>query len=161
RRVRRRTPRKLRAPERVSVSYPANSGTPTGLATYPLIRGSHGHLQHLLRAPGQRCQPYPRRPRVLARSRRWQRGAWRVAYCRGSRFRRASRADLQSPHEDPRGSTVLAMTRQELLAFMRGQRLAVQASTTPDGAPQAAVVGIVVTDAFEVFFDTLESTRKS
>jgi hypothetical protein len=28
------------------------------------------------------------------------------------------------------------------------------------GAPQAAVVGIVVSDALELFFDTLGSTRK-
>lgn len=52
------------------------------------------------------------------------------------------------------------MTRSELLQFMRGQSLAVQASVSPAAAPQAAVVGIVVTDAFEVFFDTLDVTRK-
>lgn len=52
------------------------------------------------------------------------------------------------------------MTRAELLAFMRRHSLAVQTSVSPSGAPQAAVVGIVVTDAFEIFFDSLESTRK-
>jgi hypothetical protein len=52
------------------------------------------------------------------------------------------------------------MTRDELLAFMRGSSLAVQASVSQTGAPQAAVVGIVVTDAFEVFFDTLGHSRK-
>ena len=52
------------------------------------------------------------------------------------------------------------MTRSELLQFMRGHSLAVQASVSPSVAPQAAVVGIVVTDDFEVFFDTLDVTRK-
>jgi len=52
------------------------------------------------------------------------------------------------------------MTRSELLQFMRGQSLAVQTSVSPSLAPQAAVVGIVVTDDFEVFFDTLDVTRK-
>jgi hypothetical protein len=53
------------------------------------------------------------------------------------------------------------MTRSELLEFMRGDRLAVQASVSPSGGPQAAVVGIAVTDDFEIVFDTLETTRKS
>ena len=52
------------------------------------------------------------------------------------------------------------MTRSELLQFMRGHSLAVQTSVSPSVAPQAAVVGMVVTDDFEVFFDTLEVTRK-
>jgi hypothetical protein len=52
------------------------------------------------------------------------------------------------------------MTRSELLQFMRGHSLAVQTSVSPSLAPQAAVVGIVVTDCFEVFFDTLDVTRK-
>jgi general stress protein 26 len=53
------------------------------------------------------------------------------------------------------------MNRKELLAFMRGQSLAVQASVSPSGAPQAAIVGIVVSDRFEIFFDTIESSRKA
>jgi hypothetical protein len=52
------------------------------------------------------------------------------------------------------------MTRAELLQFLRGHSLAVQASVSPSGAPEAAVVGIVVTDDLEVLFDTLETTRK-
>ena len=52
------------------------------------------------------------------------------------------------------------MTRAELLAFMRSEPLAVEATVAPSGAPQAAVVGIVVTDDFEVVFDTLDTTRK-
>jgi len=50
--------------------------------------------------------------------------------------------------------------RDELLAFLRRHRLAVEASVSPTGAPQAAVVGIGVTDALEIVFDTLTSTRK-
>jgi len=43
---------------------------------------------------------------------------------------------------------------------MRGHSLAVQTSASLSGAPQAAVVGIIVTDDFEIFFDTLDVTRK-
>ena len=53
------------------------------------------------------------------------------------------------------------MTRAELLAFMRGHSLVVQASVSAADAPQAAVVGAVVTDAFEIVFDTLAATRKA
>ena len=52
------------------------------------------------------------------------------------------------------------MTEADLLAFLRGHSLAVEASVSPRGAPQAAVVGIVVTEALELFFDTLDRTRK-
>ena len=51
--------------------------------------------------------------------------------------------------------------RARVLAFLRSERLAVQASSAADGAPQAAVVGFAVTDAFELVFDTLSSTRKA
>jgi len=53
------------------------------------------------------------------------------------------------------------MTPRELLAFMRTHRVAVQASVTPVAASQAAVVGIAITDRFEVVFDTLGSSRKA
>jgi hypothetical protein len=52
------------------------------------------------------------------------------------------------------------MTRPELLQFMQGHRYAVQASVSPAGAPQAAVVGIAVSDSFEIVFDSVDSTRK-
>jgi general stress protein 26 len=52
------------------------------------------------------------------------------------------------------------MTKRELYEFLRRHKYAVQASVTPDGAPQAAVVGIVTTDRLELFFDTLNTTRK-
>ncbi|WP_329115737.1 pyridoxamine 5'-phosphate oxidase family protein [Streptomyces sp. NBC_01353] len=52
------------------------------------------------------------------------------------------------------------MKHDELLRFLRGHRLAVEASVTSDGAPQAAVVGYAVTDDLEIVFDTVETTRK-
>ncbi len=53
------------------------------------------------------------------------------------------------------------MNRATLLAFLRGHRLAVETSVAPGGGVQAAVVGIAVTDNFELVFDTLETTRKA
>ncbi|WP_137993263.1 pyridoxamine 5'-phosphate oxidase family protein [Streptomyces vilmorinianum] len=52
------------------------------------------------------------------------------------------------------------MKHDELIRFLRGHRIAVQASIGPDGAPQAAVVGFAVTDDLEIVFDTVETTRK-
>jgi general stress protein 26 len=52
------------------------------------------------------------------------------------------------------------MQRNELIRFLRRYKLAVQASVAADGTPQAAVVGIAVSDRLEIIFDTLESTRK-
>ena len=52
------------------------------------------------------------------------------------------------------------MTPQELLAFLRSHRLAVQASVSAADGAQAAVVGFAVSDRFEVIFDSLGSTRK-
>jgi len=54
----------------------------------------------------------------------------------------------------------MTMTRAELLAFLRSYRLAVQATVSPTGAPQAAVVGFAVSDNLELVFDTLSTTRK-
>ena len=56
---------------------------------------------------------------------------------------------------------MLRMSRDELLMVMRSCRYAVQASVTPGPAPQAAVVGVAVTDAFEIVFDTIGSSRKA
>ncbi len=53
------------------------------------------------------------------------------------------------------------MTRAGLLAFLRSQRYAVQATVSARATPQAAVVGVAVSDAFEIVFDTLESSRKA
>lgn len=51
--------------------------------------------------------------------------------------------------------------RTDLLAFMRSERYAVEATITVDGHPQAALVGIAVSDSFEIIFDTLVTTRKA
>ena len=51
-------------------------------------------------------------------------------------------------------------TRAEALQFMRAHLWAVETSVSPSKTPQAAVVGFIVTDDFEVFFDTLDTTRK-
>lgn len=53
------------------------------------------------------------------------------------------------------------MTRAALLAFLRSHRYAVQSSTHPGGAPQSAVVGIAVSDDFEIVFDTVDTSRKA
>lgn len=52
------------------------------------------------------------------------------------------------------------MTHDELVQFVRGCRWAVQTSVSLSGAPQAALVGFVMTDKLEMFFDTLDVTRK-
>jgi PPOX class probable F420-dependent enzyme len=50
--------------------------------------------------------------------------------------------------------------RAELLAFLRSQRLMVEATVSAGGKAQAAVVGYAVSDELELVFDTLTSTRK-
>lgn len=52
------------------------------------------------------------------------------------------------------------MTRAQLLAFIRPIEHVVLATVTPEGRPQAAVVGVVVTDELELFFDTSNLSRK-
>ena len=54
----------------------------------------------------------------------------------------------------------MPLTRNALLEFLRSRRYAVQSSVHPNGAPQSAVVGIAVSDDFEIVFDTLGSSRK-
>lgn len=54
-----------------------------------------------------------------------------------------------------------AIAREQLLAYLRDARYAVVASVTADGVPQAAIVGVVVTDTFEIVFDTLQDARKT
>jgi pyridoxine/pyridoxamine 5'-phosphate oxidase len=50
--------------------------------------------------------------------------------------------------------------RDEILGFLQRHELAVIASVSPSGAPEAALVGIAVTPQLEIVFDTLASTRK-
>jgi len=53
------------------------------------------------------------------------------------------------------------MNRAQLVAFLRKHRLGVEASVAASGEPQAAVVGIAVSDDLELVFDTLGDTRKA
>ena len=52
------------------------------------------------------------------------------------------------------------ITKTDLLAYMRGHKLAVVATTNGKGAPEAALVGIAATDKHELIFDTVSSSRK-
>lgn len=52
------------------------------------------------------------------------------------------------------------MTRDEMLAFLNAHRWAVEATVTPSGAPQAAVIGFAATERLEIVFDTLKTSRK-
>lgn len=49
---------------------------------------------------------------------------------------------------------------QNVAQFVAAQQLAVVATLCADGAPQAALVGIALTDRFELVFDSIETTRK-
>lgn len=53
------------------------------------------------------------------------------------------------------------ITREALLAFLRQEPYAVQASVSAAGTPQAALIGVAVSEQFEIVFDTLGSTRKA
>jgi len=50
--------------------------------------------------------------------------------------------------------------RAQLIEFVRQRGLAVVATRGPDGAPQAALVGIATTDRGELVFDTAVNSRK-
>jgi PPOX class probable F420-dependent enzyme len=52
------------------------------------------------------------------------------------------------------------MDRAQLVEFVRRRGLAVVATRGPDGAPQAALVGIAATDRGELVFDTAAGSRK-
>src|SRR5690349_7016076 len=54
----------------------------------------------------------------------------------------------------------MTIKRAALLTFLRSRRYAVESSLHPSGAPQSAVVGIAVSDEFEIVFDTLGTSRK-
>jgi pyridoxine/pyridoxamine 5'-phosphate oxidase len=53
------------------------------------------------------------------------------------------------------------MKLADLVEFARGPKWAVEASVAADGSPQAAVIGVAVTDRLEIVFDTLGTTRKA
>lgn len=52
------------------------------------------------------------------------------------------------------------MDRAQFVEFVRRRGLAVIATRGPDGAPQAALVGITATDRGELVFDTARQSRK-
>ena len=51
------------------------------------------------------------------------------------------------------------MTRSELYEFLRKHRLAAVSTINP-ASPQAAVIGIAVTEELDIIFDTLSTSRK-
>jgi hypothetical protein len=53
------------------------------------------------------------------------------------------------------------MQRTELAAFLKRHRYAVQSSVSESGAPQAAVIGVAITEELELVFDTLGTSRKA
>ena len=53
------------------------------------------------------------------------------------------------------------MNRKQLVEFMRAQKWAVEASVSSESTPQAAVIGVAVTDALELVFATMGDTRKA
>jgi nitroimidazol reductase NimA-like FMN-containing flavoprotein (pyridoxamine 5'-phosphate oxidase superfamily) len=55
----------------------------------------------------------------------------------------------------------MAISKIELLDFLRRHYYAVQSTVNEKGFPQSAVVGFAVTDDFEMVFDTLLTTRKA
>ncbi|MFG2788757.1 pyridoxamine 5'-phosphate oxidase family protein [Streptomyces sp. NPDC048419] len=52
------------------------------------------------------------------------------------------------------------MDRNDLIQYVRARRLAVVATTSADGSPQAAVVGVAATGAGDLVFDTTRGSRK-
>ncbi|MFT3691723.1 MAG: pyridoxamine 5'-phosphate oxidase family protein [Kofleriaceae bacterium] len=52
------------------------------------------------------------------------------------------------------------MKRSELVTLVRRFRLGVVASVSADGSPQAATVGLAISDDLEIVFDTDNGTRK-
>ncbi len=52
------------------------------------------------------------------------------------------------------------LTPTQLLSYMRAQPWAIEATVTPVGTPQAAVLGVAITDRWELLFDTVTQSRK-
>lgn len=53
------------------------------------------------------------------------------------------------------------MDKVVLLEFMRSHRWAIEATCSPANAPQAAIIGVAVTEDLHLVFDTLASSRKA
>lgn len=54
----------------------------------------------------------------------------------------------------------MPVTKSMVLDYLRLHRYGVEASMGAEGAPEAALVGFVVNDRFEFFFDSFDSTHK-
>jgi general stress protein 26 len=54
----------------------------------------------------------------------------------------------------------MSVTMTGLLEFLRLHRYGVEATHAAEGAPQAALVGFVINERLELFFDSFDSTRK-
>lgn len=52
------------------------------------------------------------------------------------------------------------MNKEEVYRFMDAERLAVLATVSEGGQPEAALMGMAVTPELEIVFDTLRSSRK-
>ena len=52
------------------------------------------------------------------------------------------------------------MNVEEVFRFMDGERLAVLATASEDGQPEAALMGFAVTPELEIVFDTVKTYRK-
>jgi hypothetical protein len=55
---------------------------------------------------------------------------------------------------------VQVVTADDIVSFIATQPLGVVATLGPDQQPQAALVGIAVTERYELIFDTVDSSRK-
>jgi general stress protein 26 len=54
-----------------------------------------------------------------------------------------------------------SLTKSEIYAFIAAQRYGVEATTHADGSTQSALVGIAVSPALDICFDTTGDTRKA
>jgi general stress protein 26 len=52
------------------------------------------------------------------------------------------------------------MNVEDVFRFMDGERLAVLATVSENGQPEAALMGFAVTPGLEIVFDTVKSSRK-
>jgi hypothetical protein len=53
------------------------------------------------------------------------------------------------------------MDTMELVSFLRAHKWAIEATVSPEESPQAAIIGVAVSDGLELVFDTLSSSRKA
>jgi general stress protein 26 len=67
---------------------------------------------------------------------------------------------LQSDGEVVKNGSMEPSTKSEVLAYMRLHRYVVIATVAADGAPQSALINIASTNALEIIFDTLTTSRK-